>query len=165
VSVYYAERSKSCEDQHLDIRLDIVGWGPLENELRQQYGDCKSILFHGALFGDQKNQFLRECDVLVVPSTAPEVFGIVITEAYAFGKPVIASRVGGIPEIVDDGRTGFLIEPGSVQELVEIITSVSKQPGILENMHLECFQMAYSFSLDTFIDNYQEQYRLLDNKA
>lgn len=61
------------------------------------------------------------CDVLLVPSIAGESFGMVAAEAMALGKPVIASRIGGLPEVVRDGEVGFLFEPGKAADLVDRI--------------------------------------------
>jgi glycosyltransferase involved in cell wall biosynthesis len=58
---------------------------------------------------------LADLDVLVHCPTAPEPFGRVVAEAMAAGRPVVASRCGGIPELVDDGTSGFLVEPGDAE--------------------------------------------------
>lgn len=55
---------------------------------------------------------------VVVPSLWPEPFGLVALEAQRLGTPVVASRVGGLAELVDDGKTGILVPPGDVQALV-----------------------------------------------
>jgi glycosyltransferase involved in cell wall biosynthesis len=63
------------------------------------------------------------------PSTWPEPFGIAVVEAMAAGCPVVASRIGGIPEIVEDGRTGVLIPPGDVAALAEAIAGLLADPA------------------------------------
>lgn len=69
---------------------------------------------------------LAACDVLVVPSRW-EGFGLVAVEAMRAARPVIASRVGGLPEVVQDGETGLLFTPGDVGELVTALTGRSRQ--------------------------------------
>ena len=58
---------------------------------------------------------------LIIPSICYETFGLSIIEAYAFGKPVVASRIGGIPESIDEEETGLLFESGNASELAEKI--------------------------------------------
>ena len=71
---------------------------------------------------------LAGLDLLVAPSTGPEATTRVIPEAWSAGVPVVASRVGGIAEIVEDGQTGFLAEPGSPRALAERIGEVLSMP-------------------------------------
>ncbi|MFN3477629.1 MAG: glycosyltransferase, partial [Candidatus Methylomirabilales bacterium] len=74
-------------------------------------------------------QFLETIDLLVVPSML-EPFGIVCLEAMAAGVPVVASKVEGIQEIIEDGKTGILVPPGNAQLLARAIL------GFLEDPHL-----------------------------
>ena len=60
---------------------------------------------------------MRHCLALVTPSVWPEPFGIVVAEALAAGRPVVASAIGGIPEIVRDRREGLLVAPGDIAAL------------------------------------------------
>lgn len=68
-------------------------------------------------------------DVVVVPSIEPEPFGLVAAEAMAAGLPVIASRIGALPEIVDDHRTGLLVDPGDAGSLLEAMRKLSASPS------------------------------------
>ena len=72
---------------------------------------------------------LGELDVLVAPSVAPEATTRVILEAYAAGVPVVAAKVGGIPEVVEDGVTGFLVDARRPAELAARIREVLEMPG------------------------------------
>jgi glycogen(starch) synthase len=76
----------------------------------------KRVHFFGKVDDAAKNYLLSACDVLVAPSLY-ESFGLMYVEAMRAGKPVIGSNAGGIPEVVDDGRTGLLVPPGDVPEL------------------------------------------------
>jgi len=77
---------------------------------------------------DDASVVLASLDLLVVPSTGEESTTRAIPEAFSAGVPVIASRTGGIPEIVDDGRTGVLVTPGSARELAQAITGMMESP-------------------------------------
>src|SRR5262249_26824311 len=77
---------------------------------------------------------LESIDVLVVPSVWPENSPLVIREAFLAGIPVIASRIGGIPEIVHDGRDGLLFGPGNVTEQRQAVGRVLHEAGLLDQL-------------------------------
>jgi glycosyltransferase involved in cell wall biosynthesis len=68
---------------------------------------------------------LADCDVIVVPSDAPEPFGLVAIEAFARGRPVVASAAGGLLDIVEDGRTGWLFTPRDAEQLARVLGSLT----------------------------------------
>jgi glycosyltransferase involved in cell wall biosynthesis len=67
-------------------------------------------------------------DVVVHASVRPEPFGRVILEGMLLGKPVIATAAGGVPELIDDGRTGFLVPPGNASALADCLRRVLSAP-------------------------------------
>jgi len=100
------------------LTLDIAGTGPLEAELRKLAGDGVSFLGHVA----PPQPLIEQSAIVVVPSLG-EGFGMVALEAMERGRPVIASRVGGLPEIVGD--TGQLVPPKEVEPLRAAIVEVA----------------------------------------
>jgi glycosyltransferase involved in cell wall biosynthesis len=107
--------------KHDDIIFVIVGAGMLESHIRRfikQTGNSR-IMFLGQR--DDIEVITKICDLVVVPSIWEEAFGLVIAEASACGIPVIGSRIGGIPEVIINGKTGLLTTPGDVNELAEAI--------------------------------------------
>lgn len=100
----------------------IVGEGPLEEELRQQQRrlSLEDHLHFVKAWGEEAWAWMASFDLFVLPSLN-EGMGRVLIEAMAFGKPVVASRVGGIPEIVLDGKTGVLVPPKDPKRLAEAI--------------------------------------------
>ena len=141
-------------DKNHEFQLIIAGWGPLEASLRDKYRLHTNIEFTGAVFGGQKEELFRECDVLVVPSIAPESFGLVICEAYFHGIPVIATQVGGFSEIIRDGETGLLVKSGSVDELYSALARVSNEHNLLRKMSINCFEEARKYTPEKLINNY-----------
>jgi glycosyltransferase involved in cell wall biosynthesis len=87
----------------------------LEN-LADRLGVRENVIFAG--FRPDVVDLISACDVFILPSLW-EPFGIVLLEAMAVGKPVIGTRVGGIPEVIEDGVSGYLVEPGSPQQLAQ----------------------------------------------
>jgi glycosyltransferase involved in cell wall biosynthesis len=95
-------------------RLVVAGSGPLLQDLKSRFPLAE---FTGHLTGDALKTRLREASLVVVPSEWHENSPLSILEAMAHAKPIVASRIGGIPELVRDGETGFLFNPKNTQEL------------------------------------------------
>ncbi len=96
-------------------------------ELGASLGVADRLRFTG--FRDDVIDVMRACDVVVHSSTSPEPFGRVIVEAMLAGVPVVAARAGGPCEIIDDGRTGWLTEPGNEVALAERISALVDDPS------------------------------------
>ena len=92
------------------------------------------IEFAGWADSEQHLRFYREASVVVVPSIWPEPFGMVGIEAMSYGKPVVAFNVGGIPEWLEDGATGFLVKPYDVKEMAEKISYLLEHPQTAHEM-------------------------------
>jgi glycosyltransferase involved in cell wall biosynthesis len=147
-----------CATRFPNLRLDIAGWGTLESALRERFGGHKQIAFHGSVFGEDKVRLLSESDLLIVPSVWAEVFGVVIIEAYTCGKPVIAARTGGIPEVVEEGTTGWLVRPGDEESLTEAICRAAEDPASVRRMSPACFEAAGRYSVEQVTDGYLSVY-------
>ncbi len=104
--------------RHPEVSLNIIGDGPYRSELENLVKELNlgGVKFFGQLPSDEVVKRMRDCSVLVLPSLS-EGLGRVLIEAAAVGKPVVGSRVGGIPEVIEDGQTGFLFPPGDVSAL------------------------------------------------
>jgi len=89
---------------------------------------------HGAIPHAQVPAALAAIDVLVVPSIWPENSPLVIREAFLAGVPVVASRIGGIVEAVQEGRNGLLFEPGDAGDLARVLTRLRTERGLLDSL-------------------------------
>ena len=117
-----------------DAQLWIAGSGPSEKDLKLKVHDMKidGVTFLGNVHHDDMPSLMRKSTVFVHGSRY-ESFGIVLVEAMASGLPVVAFNIGGIPEVVDDNVTGYLVDYGDIDTFSEkIIKLVQNQEKIQE---------------------------------
>nr|NJM01469.1 glycosyltransferase family 4 protein [Desulfobacula sp.] len=100
-------------------KLVIAGDGPMRAELEAMAGQDGRIRFLGYLSGQALSDVTRNARAVVIPSEWYENAPISVLEAFAFGKPVIGARIGGIPEMVDEYKNGLLFESGEDEALAE----------------------------------------------
>lgn len=108
-------------------KLKIVGDGPLRNQLeayKEQHG-IKNIEFLGYKSGQELMDLKKNAYFVVVPSEWYENNPMAIIESYCEGVPAIGSRIGGIPEIINEGKTGYIFKPHNTTELTEKIAKAS----------------------------------------
>src|SRR6202040_4042859 len=91
------------------------------------------IRFHGEVSEDRLRGFYRACDVLVAPSRY-ESFGLILVEAMMYGKPAVACRAGGMVEVVEEGRTALLAEPGDANSLEACLERLALDPSLRREM-------------------------------
>ncbi len=116
------------------VRFLMVGEGPLKVELMEEAGALGvggNFTFLG--FRDDVSRLLSACDLMVMPSLN-EGLGMSIVEAMALSLPVVASRVGGIAEVVDDGVTGILVSPSNPADLAKSCVEVLRDKGMAKKM-------------------------------
>jgi glycosyltransferase involved in cell wall biosynthesis len=141
------------------IHLDIAGSGNLDRLLREKYKNLERIHFHGLVDGLLKEDVLCKATAVIVPSLVEESFGLVTIEAFAFGKPVIASKIGGLPELVIPEETGWLVEPGNLESLKKALEFVIRiDPVVLSNMAAHCMKFSKEFTTDRIIKEYEMSY-------
>jgi len=126
------------------ISFKLLGSGSSKDELIKQKADSvlNNVEFEGFKTGEELNQNIQRASIIVVPSECYENYPYSVMEAMAFGKPVIASNLGGIPELVINNKTGFLFEKGNYFELAEKIKKLFSDEVKL----LEFGQNAYEFA-------------------
>lgn len=152
-----------------DARLLIAGDGPERQHLEkliQEFNLASNISLLGHLTPGEMEQAFASAWVQVVPSRWAEPFGLVALEAMWRGTAVIASQCGGLPEIVSDGKTGFLIPPNDSEALATALLNVLQDKNLAENLGKNGRQHAlFNFNdnaeTEPFIELYQ---RLLSNR-
>ena len=119
----------------LDIPLKIVGQGPQRNKLEKLAKNRrKKIEFLGEKKGQQLKEIISEAYLIIVPSLWPENFPYAILESFALAKPILAAKVGGLPELVKNKQTGLLFKPNNQDDLKEKIIWASQHPKEMEKM-------------------------------
>jgi glycosyltransferase involved in cell wall biosynthesis len=123
---------KAYEGLNGSIPLLVVGDGPERAALEKITSDLSlPVRFTGYLSGDELREAIGNARVAILPSEMYENAPLSLLEAFAYGKPAIGGRIGGIPEMIDDGVNGLLFEPGNVEDLREKITRIASMSARL----------------------------------
>lgn len=126
--------------RHPHVHLEIAGddsvpgprgqpWRSLFEKDREADLIRARVVFHGLVTEERLRGLFRACDVVVTPSRF-ESFGLMLIEGMMFGKPVIGCRAGGMTEVVEDGKSGLLAEPGDVASLEACLNRVIEDAGL-----------------------------------
>ncbi len=146
-------------EKHLPARLLLVGDGPEMNRVEREVsnlGLAEKVKFLGKQ--ESVREILQMTDVFLLPS-ANESFGLVALEAMACGVPVVASNVGGLPEVVQHGRTGYLAQVGDVQGMSEAVVRLLIDPELYQKFSQQALIWArQSFPLDKGVRSYEKVY-------
>jgi glycosyltransferase involved in cell wall biosynthesis len=154
-------------DEGVDAVLCMVGDGPDRRsveDLAAELGIIRDCLFPG--YQEDVGPFFAAFDVFVLPS-GNEGTPVTAIEALASGCPVVATRVGGVPDVVTDGEDGFLVEPGDVDGLAARLAQLAIDPGLRATMGgAGRERMRSRYSVDRLIDDIDRLYRdLLERKG
>jgi glycosyltransferase involved in cell wall biosynthesis len=106
-----------------NTRLAVIGDGPAREAVQAAFVGTKAR-FIGYLQGERLSQAYASADIFVFPSSM-ETFGLVVPEAMAAGLPVVASRVGGVMDVIEEGVRGYTFEPGDIEALVEGVRRIA----------------------------------------
>jgi glycosyltransferase involved in cell wall biosynthesis len=147
--------------RELDVELVVAGRGPLESVVQQAAAANPRITFHGFVSGDAKHALLSDADYLLIPSLWYENAPVAVIEAAAYGLGVIGSRIGGIPELIQEGRTGLLFEPGDAEALAGIVQRLARGELRLEQFDEVARETAERHTVSRMVDGYLGHYATL----
>jgi glycogen(starch) synthase len=146
------------------IRMVVAGDGPLRADLERLAAGLElgsAVRFTGWVEPQEVPALLNTATIVVMPSWN-EGLPLVAIQAAQMGRPIVATRVSGNPEVVDDGNTGLLIEPGDPGALADAIVSLLGDPAAAERMGAAARRRALElFTLDRCADEYFALYRQL----
>ncbi len=149
----------------LNVHFCLAGDGPCLDALRREVlaADLtERFTFTGPLVDPFFDGVFSASDVVCQPSRWNEAFGWVIGEAMAFGKPVVATSVGGIPEIVRDAVTGFLVPPRDTAALADRLIQLASDSALRDRMGAEGrAEVARRFALPSIIEEHLRTYGLV----
>lgn len=121
-------------------RLVVGGEGPLREEVARLCEAQTACEYVGYVSGERKDDLLRGCRGMIVPSIWWEPLGLVTYECYNHGKPVFAARSGALTETVVEGQTGYLHEPGNAEDLARQVAEADAAPQLRREMGLAGYQ-------------------------
>lgn len=132
-------------------RLTIVGDGHNKGDLinlTKKLTLEKYVHFAGWGRHEDLQSFYEKASLVIIPSVVPESFAIVCCEAMSAGRPVIGTNVGGIPEIIDDGINGYLVEPEDPEQIAEKVTKLFSEEAVLKELGRNARMKAEEFSIE-----------------
>jgi glycosyltransferase involved in cell wall biosynthesis len=153
---------KRLRDEGVDAVLCLVGDGPDRVQLERrahELGVMRDTLFLG--YQEDVAPFYAAFDALVLPSSN-EGTPVSAIEALAAGRPVVATRVGGVPDVVEEGKDGFLVEPGATDELADRLGQLARDPALRERMGRAGRERVLPrYAVDRLVDDVDRLYRSL----
>lgn len=165
---YFIHLNRICPDKGTDIAVEVARKSGIKLILAGKLDpgkdtlyykekiapkvDGRQIIYRGEVSGEEKRVLLRNAKGYIFPLQWPEPFGLVMAEAMACGTPVIAFPYGSVPEVVEDGKTGFVVS--SFEQMVEAVNNIERIDPF------ECRKRAVEkFSISKMVDNYETLYK------
>jgi glycosyltransferase involved in cell wall biosynthesis len=155
---YLLQAAQEVKNAISDVRFVLVGRGPVEEEMRQKasaLGLDGSVIFTG--YREDAPVLMRSFDVFVLPSVE-EGLSIALLEAMALGAPPIVTNVGGLPEVVDDGKHGIVVPPRNGAALARAIESVLRDENLRERLRRAARERAADFDIRKAVKRMESTY-------
>jgi glycosyltransferase involved in cell wall biosynthesis len=141
-----------------NVRLDIIGTGKDEARYRAMASGDGRITFLGYIDNDRMAGFYRGANVTVIPSICYDNSPMVFYESIMGGTPVVGSRTGGIPELVEEGVNGLLFEPGDSAGLARLLGGLAHDPGQLKKLEEGAVRTAKKYTLSVHVEALERIY-------
>ena len=143
-----------------NIRLLVVGPGNLDDDSARMIGErnIQDVLFTGAVSEEEKVRYYKTADIFCTPATGRESFGVVLLEAMAAGKPIVATEIEGYSSVITHGKEALLVPPKSEEGLADAIAALLKDPGLAGRLADNGRARAHEFNWDTVAGRVEDFY-------
>lgn len=164
---YLIKGFRAVVDNFDDVQLIIVGLGPLDSYLEEtvkQLDIAEHVRFEGFVEHGKICDYYRLSNVIVLPSIVDslgckEGMPIVLLEAFAAGKPIIATRTGGFIEAIEDGWNGLLVEPKNAEQITEKILEILKNQELRTKLSENALESSKKYDWNIIVNKYLEIFR------
>jgi glycosyltransferase involved in cell wall biosynthesis len=151
------ERLVPVLDDVPNTHLVVVGDGPHRPALERAFAG-RAVTFTGYKRGRELSEIYASCDIFTFPSAKIETFGLVALEAMAAGLATVSSRVGGVPELVEQGQNGFMFDPGDTRQMIEYVRLLVEDSAKRRAMGQAAHETARQLSWEAVMDDMVQQY-------
>ena len=143
-----------------NIRLLVVGPGSLDEDSARMLGErnIRDVLFTGAVSEEEKVRYYKTADIFCTPATGHESFGVVLLEAMAAGKPIVATGIEGYSSVITHGKEALLVPPKSEEGLADAIATLLGDPQLARRLGNNGRARAREFSWETVARRVEDFY-------
>ncbi len=155
------------KDRLPDVQLTILGDGKDALQFKQLVKDLeveRNVSFVGNVMHDTIVTYYKKTDVVCIPSVYPDNLPTVAIEAMSVGRPIVGSNIGGIPELIQNGKTGYLFTPGDKDDLANKMINLLTDKVLLLNMSHASTKFAEIFSMEKHVSELEKNYKATINK-
>lgn len=145
------------------FQLHIAGDGSLRAEIEERCARDARLTFHGFVALDPMLKLIATVDAVIVPSLCYENSPTIIYESFAVGAPVIASKIGGIPELIVEGENGCTFEPGNEKSFFEALNHITNDPSFCWEKSAQIREMAEKYALKKYVDELEGMIQVKKN--
>lgn len=163
---YLIEAMNIIRKRGIEVKLLLIGDGEQKKELEilvEKLNLKENVDFIGRIDNKEIPKYMIASDILVLPSLS-EGLPVVILEAMASGLPILATKVGGLHEIIENNENGFLVEPKNSEQIVEKILYLFSNDGIKKSIFFNNKEKAKNYSWDLVIEELVKVYELCKSK-
>ena len=149
-----------------NIRLLVVGPGSLDDDSARMIGErnIRDVVFTGAVSEEEKVRYYKTADIFCTPATGRESFGVVLLEAMAAGKPIVATEIEGYSSVITHGKEALMVPPKSEEGLADAIATLLKDPSLARRLAYNGSARAHEFNWETVAGRVEDFYLSLLRK-